>query len=313
MLGLVTDDDDDEYTAADDALGVIEIDEKKSALDSAPDADPSIMMAISQLDNQIYYSGYHKTVFFKPELVLRIIDALKKSKQKGVPEYLAKFASVDEALGEDQIHWVDVNNPQIQDPKMAKLVWLTLNDVELLREMEDLLPSKVQDVEQLLDSGAMDAAAKYIENRYQRAIYLGAFDDEMYKQAIEIVKESVSEGMQFMFLNPNNVHWVTLIIDHESETIEYLDSFGDRPDGDIYVLIRLISRKYKDYRMQVWRRKVQFGTTQCGMFSLVFTEIRAAGKTIKELSQEFTARDSDMRKLRYRYFRLPIKHVKFVE
>lgn len=70
-------------------------------------------------------------------------------------------------------------------------------------------------------------------------------------------------------------HWVSMFVDVKERYIFYFDSAGDDIPNEIQILIRRIKQQAKDMRMRfrVYSNSPfehQYGTTECGMYSLFF-------------------------------------------
>lgn len=108
--------------------------------------------------------------------------------------------------------------------------------------------------------------------------------------------------------NENGSHWVTLVIDNITKTIEYFDSVGNKPNYRIDNFVKLLRTKYlKNYKHKINKVVHQSKDTECGIYSIYYIIQRLYGKTFDEITQNII-HDDDMNKFRKFIFR-PNKYV----
>ena len=103
-------------------------------------------------------------------------------------------------------------------------------------------------------------------------------------------------------------HWVAMFIDmtHPLHYIDYFDSAGDKPPQLIHKFMKSIKTKFdknKDDSVLIYNdRRHQYGTSECGVYSIYYILSRIENKTPFELSKKHIT-DAQMNKLRDYYFR----------
>lgn len=157
----------------------------------------------------------------------------------------------------------------------------------------------------------------------KRFKFLGALPSDFYK-LVKVDYSDICNYNKYSIVfnldnhNQSGSHWVALLIDNISKTIEYYDSIGNLPNKNInYFIQKVKSYLYKTckfkYSVLYNRNRQQYENIECGVYSIHFIITRLLGKSFTDIS---TAKilDKDMNRFRRIVFRphnkLKIKHGK---
>lgn len=164
----------------------------------------------------------------------------------------------------------------------------------------------------------------YVLQQYEKLdsdfYYLGALPSDFYKLTDFDYKKLKNYNLIGAVINldkstQNGSHWVALIIDNISNTIEYFDSLGNKPNKRIRDFIKILKKKYFiDFKSKVNKYIHQRKNTECGVYSIYFIIQRLLGKNFDQITSNII-KDHDMNKFRKYIFRprTTIKYKNFTE
>lgn len=168
-------------------------------------------------------------------------------------------------------------------PKMTKTnhAWLSNSDIEyIMRQYEN-----------------------YDSNFY----FIGAKPSDFYKIEDVDYDKIIDYRMVGIVLNldghkKSGSHWVSIVVDNEEGTIEYFDSVGDVPKGNIRQFVKKLREvlPYHSYMKNV--KEHQKENNECGVYSVYFIIQRLLGLSFEEINSK-RIKDRDMNKLRRYLFR----------
>jgi hypothetical protein len=107
-------------------------------------------------------------------------------------------------------------------------------------------------------------------------------------------KKLIKKGIKFIGITFNldphykpGIHWVSMFIDFERDTIEYFDSFGVSPPAEVIKLVNKCIEKCKEIDINMtfmWNNKeIQRNNSECGVYSLYYLTERLHGNTFEEI------------------------------
>jgi hypothetical protein len=102
--------------------------------------------------------------------------------------------------------------------------------------------------------------------------------------------------------NEPGSHWVAVFIDLLGKSVEYYDSYANRPPKLINKWMEKIQKEIAEYYKQPCelkynRRRHQYGNSECGVFSMNFIMERLNGRSLEEISKKKLT-DEQMNRLR---------------
>lgn len=181
--------------------------------------------------------------------------------------------------------------------KKNKNEWLSNIDIfEVLHQYEETYPEF-----KFMDSNYIDFDTKLYGDT--------CVEDEICK--FDLDKYPKKTKFAFVFnLSKHTMpgsHWVSLFVDLENNTIFFMDSAGDPIPDEVMALVKRIQDQAKVPLKfdQSYPMEHQYGTTECGMYSLYFIITMLTGKTSSGVKL-----DCNSKKIRYfKKHRVPDKHV----
>lgn len=100
-------------------------------------------------------------------------------------------------------------------------------------------------------------------------------------------------------------HWVALFVDRNSQTIEYFDSVGDRPNKWISKFIRkLLDNLEGSWHVKINSTVHQLENSECGIYAIYYIIQRLMGKSFEQITSH-VIRDRKMNRFRKLIFRPP--------
>jgi hypothetical protein len=101
--------------------------------------------------------------------------------------------------------------------------------------------------------------------------------------------------------NKPGSHWVALFINISNSTISYYDSYGIKYPIHITKFISRLSKQFKNMHkksiIQYNKKRHQYGTSECGIYSINFIIESLKGTTLTEISKQ-TITDKTMNNMR---------------
>lgn len=103
-------------------------------------------------------------------------------------------------------------------------------------------------------------------------------------------------------------HWVALFSDFDGPSVEYFDSYGHEPPSMIKQFMKKIAAKLGQSTTLIYNdKRHQYGSSECGMYSMVYIASRLAGKSAYDMSNKRIT-DREMFQLRDHFFRKISNH-----
>lgn len=87
-------------------------------------------------------------------------------------------------------------------------------------------------------------------------------------------------------------HWVAILIDNISKTIEYYDSTGNSPTQELNILISQFKKTYPAYKYIFNKIRHQNKDSECGVYSIYFLVQRLLGYKFNDIIQNIINDDS---------------------
>jgi hypothetical protein len=117
------------------------------------------------------------------------------------------------------------------------------------------------------------------------------------------LKKLFKKGIKFIGITFNldphykpGIHWVSMFIDFESDTIEYFDSFGIAPPEEVYKLVNKFIENCKKQNIKLifsWNNKeIQRNNSECGIYSIYFLTQRLHGNTFDDIIKKLKKKRS---------------------
>ncbi len=169
-----------------------------------------------------------------------------------------------------------------------------------------------------LSTNDINAVLKQYQRLFRKKFkYLGAFPIDFAKvdssmKRFNILKE-LNKGFETVGvvfnLDPKGkpgTHWIALLIDARGPiiTIDFFDSYGDSPPKQVKNFIKKIRKQLNEYEVKVNINPVkhQKGTSECGMYSMLFIIYRLLGVTFDEFVRDIIKDKivNDMRQVLFR-------------
>ena len=181
--------------------------------------------------------------------------------------------------------------------KKNKNEWLSNNDIfDVLRQYEETYPKF-----KFMDSNYIDFDTKlYGDTCVEDKICKFNLDEYPTKTKFAFVFNLSKHTM------PGS-HWVSLFVDLENNTIFFMDSAGDPIPDEVMALVKRIQDQAKVPLKfdQSYPMEHQYGSSECGMYSLYFIITMLTGKTSSGAKL-----DCNNKKIRYfKKHRVPDAHV----
>jgi hypothetical protein len=92
-------------------------------------------------------------------------------------------------------------------------------------------------------------------------------------------------------------HWVSMLIDNTTKTIEYFDSIGKPPNKYINKFIAIIAQMLPHHKVRINNITHQLQNSECGIYAMYFIIQRLMGKTFDHIKSH-VIRDKQMNKFR---------------
>ena len=113
--------------------------------------------------------------------------------------------------------------------------------------------------------------------------------------------------------NKPGQHWISMFVDVKKKIIFFFDSVGDKIPPEVMVLVKRIQEQGQAMNPPIKLEfdqnhpvEHQYGTTECGMYSLFFIVHMLEGKLTKEYLKTHIIKDKHMEEFRDIYFNDPI-------
>lgn len=129
---------------------------------------------------------------------------------------------------------------------------------------------------------------KQYSKLYPRFYYLGTEASDFYKFKVLNFDKWRQYDKIGMVLNHDTTddpgsHWVALLIDNISRTIEYYDSVGDPPIHEIKMFINKLKRQFPSYKIHINKIVHQRKDSECGVYSIYFLVQRILGYQFRDI------------------------------
>lgn len=277
----------------------------KTELEKAPDLDYSTKQEVDAITQSYYTPRSGK--FFTKRQITDVFNVLLKSKEKEVIAFMKGVQTVDmmeKKLG-PHLTWAEEKNPNVDD-EVNKKILLELQRADILNDMEEQLPPKVQSISTMLYKDSMDQASRVICKENGNAVYLGSFGEKHLDRLQKALEGVTGEYRYFAFVCLSN-HWHAIFV--RKGRVEFFNSFGSGPQNAIRPFLQAVMDAFDQEKFFYFEKKVQKGGTQCGMFCLVFVELRLKGWKLSTIQKSCKWTDKLLEKFRLRYFRVPEKEL----
>lgn len=181
--------------------------------------------------------------------------------------------------------------------KKNKNEWLSNNDIfDVLHQYEETYPKF-----KFMDSNYIDFDTKLYGDT--------CVEDEICKFDLDEYSDKTKFGFVFNLSKHTmpGSHWVSLFVDLENNTIFFMDSAGDPIPDEVMALVKRIQGQAKVSLKfdQSYPMEHQYGSSECGMYSLYFIITMLTGKTSRGAKL-----DCNSKKIRYfKKHRVPDAHV----
>lgn len=141
----------------------------------------------------------------------------------------------------------------------------------------------------------------FVMNQYSKLyssfLFLGAQPCDFY-QIIDVPFDKFKEYNKIGMIcnhdpsDKSGSHWIAILIDNTSNTIEYYDSTGNVPIQQLNVLINKFKKLYPTYKYNVNHIRHQNKGSECGVYSIYFLVQRLLGYSFDNVIQNVIDDDS---------------------
>ena len=166
-----------------------------------------------------------------------------------------------------------------------------------------------------LSNFEIDNAMKIYEHQYTDFAYLGTFPVDCpmgYKCPLSgmSVRRLMRQGVKRIGVVFNldyhyqgGSHWVAFFSDLHLKSVEYFDSYGQPPPVLIKRFMIKVAKQLGPGAYLIYNdRRHQYGSSECGIYSMVYIASRLAGKSPHDMTSRRIA-DKEMFQMRNHFFR----------
>lgn len=174
--------------------------------------------------------------------------------------------------------WIDTNIlNNIQDRKLRnQLKFFTIKPK--MREMSNYW----------LSTNDINYVMQQYSKLYSKFYYAGTEASDFYRFEKPNFKKWVYYDKIAMILNHDKTdepgsHWVALLVDNITQTIEYYDSVGEPPIYEIQLFINKLKKHFPQYQIKINNKVHQRENSECGVYSIYFLVQRILGYNFEDI------------------------------